>query len=120
MLQLQLANKAEAAAGSIGQNSGSSFEYIIKYVGKFNTKEQYDNIIIKSLGKRTKLNAERCSKSRIGGTILYWFCTKRRQSCGKYGDFPNAGSNAQDIINNIKNVSEICGKRFSRRNSLYV
>ena len=24
----------EAAAGSIGQNSGSSFEYIIKYVGK--------------------------------------------------------------------------------------
>ena len=39
----------EAAAGQLGQNSGSSFEYIIKYVGKFNDKEQYDNIIIKSL-----------------------------------------------------------------------
>lgn len=29
----------EAAAGSLGQNSGSSFEYIIKYVGKFSDKE---------------------------------------------------------------------------------
>ena len=37
----------EAAAGSIGQNSGSSFEYIIKYVGKYNSKK--NNMIISSL-----------------------------------------------------------------------
>ena len=39
----------------VRQNSGSSFEYIIKYVGKYNSKEQYDNIIIKSLGNGQNL-----------------------------------------------------------------
>ena len=55
----------EAAAGSIGQNSGSSFEYIIKYVGKYNSKEQYDNIIIKSLGNGQNLMLKDVAKVEL-------------------------------------------------------
>src|SRR5690606_29043045 len=40
----------EAAAGSVGQNAGEAFEYVIKYKGRYNTPEQYENIIIKALG----------------------------------------------------------------------
>src|SRR5690606_25531912 len=41
----------EAAAGSLGQNSGESFEYVIKYKGRYKTAEEYQNIIIKALGE---------------------------------------------------------------------
>ena len=37
----------EAAAGSLGQNAGESFEYVLKYGGRYKTADQYENIIIK-------------------------------------------------------------------------
>src|SRR5690625_5319923 len=40
----------EAAAGALGQNNAEAFEYVIKYGGRYNTEEEYENIIIKSLG----------------------------------------------------------------------
>lgn len=40
----------EAAAGQLGQNSGSAFEYVITYKGKFNKEKDYGDIILKSLG----------------------------------------------------------------------
>jgi HAE1 family hydrophobic/amphiphilic exporter-1 len=51
----------EAAAGSIGQNSGSSFEYIIKYVGNLMPKNNTTISSLNLLGT-DKLNAERCIK----------------------------------------------------------
>ena len=92
----------EAAAGSLGQNSGSSFEYIIKYVGKFNEKEQYDNIIIKALPDGQNLMLKDVAKVELGG-LSY-------TGVGENGDYPSIsmgifqtpGSNAQEIIENIK------------------
>lgn len=92
----------EAAAGSLGQNSGSSFEYIIKYVGKFSEKEQYDDIIIKSLPDGQNLMLKDVAKVELGG-LSY-------SGVGENGDYPSIsmgvfqtpGSNAQEIIDNIK------------------
>ncbi|MGO4710936.1 efflux RND transporter permease subunit, partial [Chryseobacterium sp. 2TAF14] len=92
----------EAAAGSLGQNSGSSFEYIIKYVGKFSDKEQYDDIIIKSLPDGQNLMLKDVAKVELGG-LSY-------SGVGENGDYPSIsmgvfqtpGSNAQEIIENIK------------------
>ena len=39
----------EAAAGSLGQNTGQSFEYVIKYKGRYKSAEEYQDIIIKAL-----------------------------------------------------------------------
>src|SRR5690606_5544231 len=39
----------EAAAGALGQNSGESFEYVIRYKGRYKTAEEYKEIIIKAL-----------------------------------------------------------------------
>ncbi|MDX1720394.1 MAG: efflux RND transporter permease subunit, partial [Salegentibacter mishustinae] len=36
----------EAAAGALGQNAGESFEYVLKYKGRYKTAEEYENIII--------------------------------------------------------------------------
>lgn len=92
----------EAAAGSIGQNSGSSFEYIIKYTGKFNTKDQYDNIIIKSLGNGQNLMLKDIAKVELSAQSYTGFAQNGDNPAVSMAVFQTPGSNAQDIINNIK------------------
>ncbi len=41
----------EAAPGRIGENSTEAFEYTIKYKGKFNTPEEFDQIVPAQMGK---------------------------------------------------------------------
>lgn len=92
----------EAATGSIGQNSGSSFEYIIKYKGRYNEKEDYDNVIVKSLPNGENLMLKDVAKVELAAQSY--------SSIGRNGDYPaismgiyqTPGSNAQDIIRNIK------------------
>lgn len=96
----------EAAAGQIGSNSGSSFEYVIKYQGKFDEKEQYDNIIIKALGNGQFLRLKDVAEVKLDA-LSY-------SGKGENGDFPavsmgifqTPGSNAQEIINEIKTYLE--------------
>jgi multidrug efflux pump subunit AcrB len=38
----------EAAPGRLGQSSPESFEYIVKYKGKLNKNEDYENMVVKS------------------------------------------------------------------------
>lgn len=102
----------EAAAGSIGQNSGSSFEYIIKYVGKFNTKEQYDNIIIKSLGNGQNLMLKDVAKVELSAQSYTGFAQNGDNPAVSMGIFQTPGSNAQDIINNIKTYLKSSEKQF--------
>ena len=92
----------EAAAGSIGQNSGSSFEYIIKYVGKYNSKEQYDNIIIKSLGNGQNLMLKDVAKVELAAQSYTGRGENGNSPAISMGIFQTPGSNAQDIINDIK------------------
>ena len=92
----------EAAAGSLGQNSGSSFEYIIKYVGKFNDKEQYDNIIIKALPDGQNLMLKDIAKVELGGLSYSGVGENGNNPAISMGIFQTPGSNAQEIIENIK------------------
>ncbi|MGD1317995.1 efflux RND transporter permease subunit [Chryseobacterium sp. 2R14A] len=92
----------EAAAGSLGQNSGSSFEYIIKYVGKFSDKEQYDNIIIKSLPDGQNLMLKDVAKVELGGLSYSGVGENGNNPSISMGIFQTPGSNAQEIIENIK------------------
>lgn len=92
----------EAAAGSIGQNSGSSFEYIIKYVGKFNEKEQYDNIIIRSLPGGQNLMLKDVAKVELAGLSYSGVGENGNYPAISMGIFQTPGSNAQEIIKDIK------------------
>lgn len=92
----------EAAAGSLGQNSGSSFEYIIKYVGKFSEKEQYDDIIIKSLPSGQNLMLKDVAKVELGGLSYSGVGENGDNPSISMGIFQTPGSNAQEIIENIK------------------
>src|SRR5690625_7847319 len=79
----------ESASGQLGENSGETFQYVIRYSGKYRTEEQYVNIVIKSLdqGKilylkdvaKIEMGAQSYSGTSImnGKTQLQWRFIKR-------------------------------------------
>ena len=91
----------EAAAGALGQNSGQAFEYIIKYGGRFNTPEQYEDIVIKALGNGQFLRLKDVAEVELdaeGYTAMSYANGKPGVSMGVY---QTPGSNAKEIIENI-------------------
>lgn len=106
------AQSREAAAGSLGQNSGSSFEYIIKYVGKFNEKEQYDNIVIKALGNGQNLMLKDVAKVQLDALSYAGKGENGNSPAVSMGIFQTPGSNARDIINNINDFLKKSEKNF--------
>lgn len=91
----------EAAAGSLGQNSGEAFEYVITYKGRYKTDEEYKNIIIRSLGDGqflrvgdvAKVELDAFSYSSVGRSAGY--------PSINFGVFQTPGSNAQAIIEDL-------------------
>lgn len=92
----------EAAAGSLGENNGEAFSYVVKYKGRFKNESQYADIVVKALpnGELLRLNdvatIELDAQSYGSGAV----------SLGKpavfMGVFQTKGSNAQEIIKNVK------------------
>lgn len=106
------AQSREAAAGSLGQNSGNSFEYTIKYVGKFNTEEQYDNIVIKALGNGQNLMLKDVARVELAALSYTGKAENGNNPAVSMGIFQTPGSNAQEIIQNIKAYLETAQKDF--------
>ena len=92
----------EASAGSLGQNDGQAFSYNIKYSGRFKTEKQYEDIIIKALDNGEYLRLKDVAKIELDaqGYDSYGF-TEGHPSVNM-GIYQTAGSNAQEIIENIK------------------
>lgn len=92
----------EAAAGQIGSNSGSSFEYTITYQGKFNQQGQYDDIILKALGNGQFLRLKDVAKVQLDALSYSGVGRSSGYPSISMGIFQTPGSNAQEIIDNIK------------------
>src|SRR5690606_950466 len=56
----------EAAAGQLGENSGESFQYNIKYSGKYKTEQQYEDIVIKSMPNGQVLRLKDVAEIQLG------------------------------------------------------
>lgn len=91
----------EAAAGALGQSSGSAFEYILRYPGRFKTEQEYSDIVIKALpgGQFLRLNdvaeIELGNQSYIGRGLANGYPT------ANFGVNQTPGSNAQAIIREV-------------------
>ncbi|MBS1548918.1 MAG: efflux RND transporter permease subunit [Bacteroidetes bacterium] len=108
------AQSREAAAGSLGQNAATSFEYIIKYVGKYNNKEQYDNIVIKALGNGQNLLLKDVATVKLDALSYTGLAESGNNPAVSMGIFQTPGSNAQQIINNIQAYLKESEKTFPK------
>ena len=88
----------EAAPGRLGQSSKETFEYVLKYKGKLNKNEDYENIIVKSNSDGSVIRLKDVARVEFGSYTY--------SSNGKWNGYPTsgvavyqvAGSNANDIL----------------------
>ena len=92
----------EAAAGQIGSNTGSSFEYVIRYAGKYSTEEQYGDIIIKALGNGQFLRLKDVADIKLDALSYSGIGENMGNPAMSMGIFQTPGSNARQINNDIK------------------
>ncbi len=92
----------EAAAGQLGENSGSSFQYVIRYSGKYDEVEQYEDIILKSLGGGQYLRLKDVAEIDLDALSYNSIGENSGNRSISMGIFQTPGSNAQEIIENVK------------------
>lgn len=99
----------EAAPGSTGENSGKdkqAKQYILKYTGKFNTPEQYKNVILRANDDGSLLRLKDIADVEFG-TVSYDMVSKtdgRPSASIMIKQRP--GSNAKEVIETIKSKME--------------
>ena len=91
----------EAAAGSLGQNSGEAFEYVIKYGGRYTTAEEYGDIIIKSLDNGQFLRLKDVAEVELDAEGYTVVSATNGLPGVSMGVYQTPGSNAQEIIETI-------------------
>lgn len=91
----------EAAPGELGQNGNQSFQYTLKYTGRLKSIEEFENIIIRSQNGQV-LRVKDVANVELGA--LYYSVTT--SIGGNEGVMlaisQTAGSNAQEVIENVK------------------
>lgn len=92
----------EAAAGQLGENSGSSFQYVITYPGKYDEVEEFENIVIRALGNGEFLRLKDVAEIKLDALSYGGIGENNGRRSISMGIFQTPGSNAQEIIKNIK------------------
>lgn len=100
------AQSREAAAGMVGSNAGVSNEYIIRYKGKFDKAEEYENIIIKALGGGQFLRLKDVAQIELDAQSYASVGENMDYPAVTVATFQTPGSNAREINNNIKKYLE--------------
>jgi HAE1 family hydrophobic/amphiphilic exporter-1 len=102
----------EAAPGKLGERSNEVFEYVIKYKGKLNKPEEYENIAIRANEDGSVLHLRDVARVELGA----YSYTSNSHLNGKdgivIGVIQLAGSNANEIQIAVDKVMEKAAKDF--------
>ena len=91
----------EAAPGQFGESGDQSFQYIMKYKGRLQTSDEFEDIIIKATADGEILKLKDVARVELGG-LSYGYATRSNGHPGVTAMiFQTAGSNATEIIKNI-------------------
>jgi len=104
----------EAAPGKLGESSTESFEYIIKYKGKLNKPQDYENMIIRSDASGSVLRLKDVARVEFGAYTYGSHTSINGKPGFMIGIFQQSGSNANDIQVEIKNIMERASKNFPK------
>ncbi|UIR55620.1 efflux RND transporter permease subunit [Sphingobacterium sp. SRCM116780] len=108
----------EASPGKTGESSGKrsqAFEYVLKYPGRFSTKEGYENIILKSTANGEILRVKDVANVEFGSSFYDIYSTLNGRPSAAIVIKQSYGSNASDVIKNIKSkLAEIKSTTFPK------
>ncbi|MEP6682620.1 MAG: efflux RND transporter permease subunit [Parafilimonas sp.] len=88
----------EAAPGRFGEGSKQTFEYILKYKGKLNQNEDFENIIIKANSDGSFIRLKDVARVEFGSFAYSSNSRLNDVPTSGFALFQTAGSNANDIL----------------------
>lgn len=92
----------EAAPGQFGERGNQSFQYVMKYKGRLQTQEEFENIVIRATSDGEVLRLKDIASVELG-RLTYGFQNNVNGHPGVTAIiFQTAGSNATTIINDIQ------------------
>lgn len=100
----------EAAPGKLGENSDRTnfpMQYVVKYTGKYNTKEQYENIPLKTTETGQVLRIKDIADVEFGTTYFDVEAKLNGRPAASIMLKQLPGSNASEVIYNVKEKMEI-------------
>ena len=95
----------EASPGKTGESSGKrsqAFEYVLKYPGRFTTKEGYENIILRSNADGEILRLKDVAEVEFGSAMYDIYSNLNGKSSAAITIKQSYGSNANQVIKDIK------------------
>ena len=102
----------EAATGSLGENSDNTFQYALRYKGRLEKPEEFENIVIRALPSGEVLRLKDVAEVELGATS-YQFVGRVNGSPGaSMSIYQTPGSNATEVINNIEKYLEEAEQAF--------
>lgn len=92
----------EAAPGQFGEQGNQSFQYVMRYKGRLQTEEEFENIVIRATENGEVLRLKDIARIELG-RLTYGFSNEVNGHPGvTVMVFQTAGSNATSIIQNIE------------------
>lgn len=99
------AQSLEASPGKTGESSGKrsqSFEYVLKYTGRFTTKEEYENVVVKANPNGELLRLKDIADIEFGSSMYDIYSNLNGKASAAIVLKQSYGSNASQVIKEVK------------------
>ena len=94
----------EAAPGSFGEQGNQSFQYTIRYKGRLQTAEEFDNIVVKALPDGEVLRLKDIADIELGRLTYNYVNKVNGHNAVAWIVYQMPGTNATETINNIQDL----------------
>jgi len=99
------AQSLEASPGKTGESSGKrsqSFEYVLKYTGRYTTKEQYEDVVVRANPNGELLRLKDIADVEFGSSMYDIYSNLNGKSSAAIVLKQSYGSNATQVIKDVK------------------
>ncbi|NBX58432.1 MAG: hydrophobe/amphiphile efflux-1 family RND transporter, partial [Gammaproteobacteria bacterium] len=118
VMEALAAQSLEASPGKTGESSGKrsqSFEYVLKYPGRFTTKEQYENVVLRASANGEILHLKDIADVEFGSAMYDIYSTIDGKPSAAIVLKQSYGSNANEVIARVKaRLAEISESSFPK------
>lgn len=104
----------EAATGTLGEDSENTYQYTLKYRGRYETSEEFGNIVIKSLSNGEVLRLKDIAKVELGAQSYAYNSEINGHPGATCMISQTASSNANEIIEEIDKLTAEIAKELPK------
>lgn len=104
----------EAATGTLDEDSENTFQYTLKYRGRYQTPEEFENLVVKSLSSGEVLRLKDIAEVELGAQSYGYTSAVGKHPGSTCMISQTSGSNANEIIKEIDQLTAEIAKELPK------